>query len=141
MLSGRDIIEEFISAAVSPLGRGEFPDFDFKKVKLEYVDEPVPLPTLEVIRADDEDNDALVARVEYTVDILVGSYTEREHNSQLVILGNLPRLNCIFEYSSIPYGERDGFLVFCDKKGKKDGKPSGRGKRKIVASKTAIREN
>lgn len=68
LLSGRDVINEFISARVSPLCRDEFPEFDFKDVKLEYLDDPVPIPTLELIRCEGEDDEALVARVEHTVE-------------------------------------------------------------------------
>lgn len=43
----------------------------------------------------------------------------------------------MFEFSNIPYNERDGYLFFEKKASKKDGKTSGRGKakRKILASK------
>lgn len=140
MISGRDAVEEFIGAGVSPLGWDEFPEFELKYVKLEYFDEPVPLPTLEVVRNPGENNISLVSQIRHTVEVLVGPYTKREHNSRLSILGNLPRLNCVLEYSTVPYGERDGFKSFENKRKNKDGKTSMRGKRKPDMPKIAVKK-
>lgn len=130
LLSGHDMVEEFIGAGVSPLGEDEFPEFGFIEVKFEYLDEPVSLPTLEVSRGVGENNISLVSRVEHMVKVLVGPYTEREHNSCLVMLRNLLIHNCVFEYSIVLYGERDGFKVFEDKRSNKHGKNLGEVKEK-----------
>lgn len=140
LLSGRDVIEEFISAGVSPLGRDEFPEFDFKDVKLEYVDEHVAISTFELVRCEGEDDEALVARVENTMEVLVGPYTEKEHHFRLAIMGNYPRLNRVFEFAFVSYKEQDDCLMFDDRKKNKDGKISGRGRgrRKQVSSNTTV---
>lgn len=88
LLSGRDVVEKFIAAGISPLCRDEFRDFDLKEVPLEYVDDPVPIPTLGVIKSEKEDGGALIARIEETAEALLGPYTKKEYFSRLAILGN-----------------------------------------------------
>lgn len=79
LLRGRDAVEEFVSAGISTLGQDEFREFDFNDIKLEYFDDPVPIPTFEVVRGVYEDNENLISQVEHTAGVIIGPYTERGH--------------------------------------------------------------
>lgn len=46
-------------------------------MKLEYVDEPVPIPTLDVVKVDKEDGEALITQIEQTAEAIIGPYTEK----------------------------------------------------------------
>lgn len=42
--------------------------------------------------------------------VLLGPYTEREHNSLLAAIGNFVRMNQVFEFSKVSYSEREDFF-------------------------------
>lgn len=96
MLSGRDVIEEFISVGISPLDDDEFPEFVLKNIKLEYIDDPIPIPTLEVYKGENKDKEDLIARIEHTVEVVAIPYNEREHCSRI------PKPQGLTEFWSFP---------------------------------------
>lgn len=128
ILTGGDVVEEFIAAGIYPLGRDEWPNFKMRDLKLEYIDDFVPMLNIPVVRDVGEDDAGLVSLVEHTVEMLLGPYIEIEHNSRLAVTRNFPRLNHVLELSKIPYSDCDGYLFFEKKKTDGAGRVSGRGR-------------
>jgi len=105
--SGRDLVEEMVAASFWPLEKRAKP-LVLKKMRLpvfgsaegEYV------PCFGFQRDPRETDKEFVSFVEQAASLILGEVTEREVTSRQAILGNMPRLNRVFEEMGVHYGER-----------------------------------
>lgn len=96
------------------------------------------MPNIAAVRDVTEDEVKLVSCVEDTSEVLLGPYTEKEHNSHMAIIWNFLRINYVFVFSKIPYREREHNLYFEKKNSDKTGETSRRerqGKTQTLAHK------
>lgn len=61
VVSGRDVVEKLVTTGICSISRDKWSYMKFMDLKLEYVDDPIPMPKLEAVRGKDEGDEAVVS--------------------------------------------------------------------------------
>jgi len=92
LISGRDLIEEFVCAKIWPLAASWGPD-SFVKAKVHASKEALPFPKVDLVKPPGETDDAIVAGVERRAAELAGLYLSKEYESFVLCCPGSCRVN------------------------------------------------
>lgn len=117
VISGRDLIEEFLAAKVWPLTDGWLPG-NFSKIEISGLMDKLPFPKFHLERPAGVSDDLIVEEVEQEDVVLAGPYTLKEYDSFVECCPAWIRVNHSLLEMKVAYGPRKAPR---DKKGRGSG--------------------
>jgi len=106
VVSGRDLIEEYLAAKVWPLTRGWLPG-SFSKVRVAGLKYRLPFPIFGLKKLEDVSDDMIVEEIEQEAVAIAGPYLTKERDSFEAVCLEKIRVNRSFLKMGVVYGPRE----------------------------------
>jgi len=106
VVSGRDLIEEYLAAKVWPLTRGWLPG-SFSKVRVAGLKDRLPFPVFGLKKPEDVSDDMIVEEIEQEAIAIAGPYLTKERDSFEAVCLEKIRVNRSFLKMGVVYGPRE----------------------------------
>jgi len=106
VVSGRDLIEEYLAAMVWPLTRGWLPG-SFSKVRVAGLKDRLPFPVFGLKKPEDFSDDMIIEEIEQEAIAIASPYLMKERDSFEAICLEKIRVNRSFLKMGVVYGPRE----------------------------------
>ena len=106
IMSGRDIIEEYLAAKVWPLTRDWLPG-TFSKIRVAGLSDQLPFPDFPLRKPEGVSDDMIVEEAEQEAVVIAGPYLAKERDSFEAVCSERIRVNRSFLKMGVVYGPRE----------------------------------
>ena len=106
VVSGRDLIEEYLAAKVWPLTRDWLPGA-FSKVQVDGLKDKLPFPDFGLRKPEGVSDDMIVEEIEQEAVAIAGPFLSKERDSFEAICSEKVRVNQCFLKMGVAYGPRE----------------------------------